>query len=120
MNKRPTMEIKTINSRIKTITINLNGLFICNSKNDCVMPAFNVVAAFVISQYLESLPDFSFAKCRRILNITRLLPDISSRICNSFDGSAVKTIQIYKTNSLNHSLNCRIKTIQKTTHLENA
>lgn len=52
MNKRQTMEIKTINSRIKTITINLNGLFICNSKNDCVMPAFNVVAAFVISQYL--------------------------------------------------------------------
>ena len=32
MNIRQTMEIKTINSQIKTITINLNGLFICNSK----------------------------------------------------------------------------------------
>lgn len=47
MNIRQAMEIKTINSRIKAITINLNGLFICNSENDCVMPAFNVVAVLL-------------------------------------------------------------------------
>lgn len=49
MNKRQSMEIKTINSQIKAITINLNGLFICNSENDCVMPAFNVVSLLYLN-----------------------------------------------------------------------
>ena len=51
----------------------------------CVMPAFNIVSAFVTSQYLESFSRVvCFAKCRRIISSHCALKR-KQRVCNSFD-----------------------------------